>query len=173
MLSTHRRNTAGMDRPGQESGCGVLLGVPSRSHLTASLPCPLASWLVQKWGRDLSGDDGDQAGILLKASLRETAPCLDPYLSLSQEGFHSWQVLRLGASVIWGQAVPRILSDTRISFVRQCVKDRAVDKHPLTGTGLSSSTNSTPGSCLQAELISVVMFSHLCSAGPGGKAIWK
>lgn len=108
-----------MDHPGQVSDCGVLPGVASRSHLTASLPRPLASWPVQKWGRDLPGDEGDQAGTLLKASARETAPCLDPHLYLSQEGSHSWQVLRLGASVIWGQAVPRILSDTRISFFRQ------------------------------------------------------
>lgn len=94
--------------------CLELLAVHISQH-----PCPWASWPVQKWGRDLPGDAGDQAGTLLKASARETAPCLDPYLYLSQEGSHSWQVLWLGASVIWGQAVPRILSDTRISFFRQ------------------------------------------------------
>lgn len=148
MLSAHCRNTAGMEHPGQESDCGVLPGVAGRSHLTASLACPLASWPVQKWGRDLPGDDGDQAGILLKASVRETAPCLEPYLSLPQEGSHSWQVLWLGDSVIWGQAMPRILSDTRISFVRQRVKDRAGDKHQVTGTGLSSSNNSRQSSFL-------------------------
>lgn len=108
-----------MDHPGQVSDCGVLPGVASHSHLTASLPCPLASWPVQKWGRDLPGDDGDQAGTLLKASARETAPCLDPYLSLSQEGVPQLAGATVEASVIWGQAMPRILSDTRISFFRQ------------------------------------------------------
>lgn len=46
-------------------------------------PC-LVPWLLglsrngarPPWGR--GGGDGEQAGILLKASVRETAPCVDP-----------------------------------------------------------------------------------------------
>lgn len=57
-LTAHSRNMAGMDHPAQESDGGVLPGVDSRSHLTASLPCPLASGPVQKWGKTSLGAGG-------------------------------------------------------------------------------------------------------------------